>query len=149
MATEAWTWTSHSWRLERYWLIHKHFSCTFTSTWDDRYKYEAHMHKAIKGLRGFSFWDPVPRFHFQPPNFHWSAPRFACTVVIRCLHFLLQLALDMWRKLMIEPLQAVLIRMLLNEIKKYVPHTGWAERSYFPKSTFPYLESVIHFFLHW
>lgn len=34
--------------------------------------------------------------------------------------FSLQLALDMWRKLMIEPLQAVLIRMLLNEIKKYV-----------------------------
>ena len=32
-----------------------------------------------------------------------------------------QLALDMWRKLMIEPLQAVLIRMLLNEIKKSVP----------------------------
>lgn len=30
----------------------------------------------------------------------------------------LQLALDTWRKLMIEPLQAVLIRMLLNEIKK-------------------------------
>uniref|UniRef100_A0A669F9J5 Cullin 2 n=1 Tax=Oreochromis niloticus TaxID=8128 RepID=A0A669F9J5_ORENI len=29
-----------------------------------------------------------------------------------------ELALDMWRKLMIEPLQAVLIRMLLNEIKK-------------------------------
>uniref|UniRef100_A0A8C7ZRI4 Cullin 2 n=1 Tax=Oryzias sinensis TaxID=183150 RepID=A0A8C7ZRI4_9TELE len=28
-----------------------------------------------------------------------------------------ELALDMWRKLMIEPLQAVLIRMLLNEIK--------------------------------
>jgi hypothetical protein len=26
----------------------------------------------------------------------------------------------MWRKLMIEPLQAVLIRMLLNEIKKLV-----------------------------
>uniref|UniRef100_A0A3Q0T925 Cullin 2 n=1 Tax=Amphilophus citrinellus TaxID=61819 RepID=A0A3Q0T925_AMPCI len=31
-----------------------------------------------------------------------------------------ELALDMWRKLMIEPLQAVLIRMLLNEIKKPV-----------------------------
>ncbi|KPP60656.1 cullin-2-like [Scleropages formosus] len=28
-----------------------------------------------------------------------------------------ELALDMWRKLMIEPLQAILIRMLLNEIK--------------------------------
>ncbi|KAI4806531.1 hypothetical protein KUCAC02_017351 [Chaenocephalus aceratus] len=28
-----------------------------------------------------------------------------------------ELALDMWRKLMIEPLEAVLIRMLLNEIK--------------------------------
>uniref|UniRef100_A0A3Q2PVJ3 Cullin 2 n=1 Tax=Fundulus heteroclitus TaxID=8078 RepID=A0A3Q2PVJ3_FUNHE len=28
-----------------------------------------------------------------------------------------ELALDMWKKLMIEPLQAVLIRMLLNEIK--------------------------------
>ncbi|XP_030623336.1 cullin-2 isoform X2 [Chanos chanos] len=28
-----------------------------------------------------------------------------------------ELALDMWRKLMIEPLQTVLIRMLLNEIK--------------------------------
>ncbi|XP_036378433.1 cullin-2 isoform X2 [Megalops cyprinoides] len=28
-----------------------------------------------------------------------------------------ELALDMWRKLMVEPLQAVLIRMLLNEIK--------------------------------
>uniref|UniRef100_A0A673BZ77 Cullin-2 n=1 Tax=Sphaeramia orbicularis TaxID=375764 RepID=A0A673BZ77_9TELE len=28
-----------------------------------------------------------------------------------------ELALDMWRRLMIEPLQAVLIRMLLNEIK--------------------------------
>uniref|UniRef100_A0A8C2YWN7 Cullin 2 n=1 Tax=Cyclopterus lumpus TaxID=8103 RepID=A0A8C2YWN7_CYCLU len=28
-----------------------------------------------------------------------------------------ELALDMWRKLMIEPLQGVLIRMLLNEIK--------------------------------
>uniref|UniRef100_A0A673ZS65 Cullin 2 n=2 Tax=Clupeocephala TaxID=186625 RepID=A0A673ZS65_SALTR len=28
-----------------------------------------------------------------------------------------ELALDMWRKLMIEPLQAVLIRMLLNEVK--------------------------------
>uniref|UniRef100_A0A671YTS8 Cullin 2 n=1 Tax=Sparus aurata TaxID=8175 RepID=A0A671YTS8_SPAAU len=28
-----------------------------------------------------------------------------------------ELALDMWRKLMIEPLQSVLIRMLLNEIK--------------------------------
>ncbi|OXB61484.1 hypothetical protein ASZ78_000196 [Callipepla squamata] len=30
-----------------------------------------------------------------------------------------ELALDMWRKLMIEPLQAILIRMLLREIKKY------------------------------
>ncbi|XP_063159508.1 cullin-2 isoform X3 [Candoia aspera] len=29
-----------------------------------------------------------------------------------------ELALDMWRRLMIEPLQAVLIRMLLREIKK-------------------------------
>lgn len=29
----------------------------------------------------------------------------------------------MWRKLMIEPLQSVLIRMLLNEIKKYVSPT--------------------------
>lgn len=29
-----------------------------------------------------------------------------------------QLALDMWRKLMVEPLQNILIRMLLREIKK-------------------------------
>lgn len=29
-----------------------------------------------------------------------------------------QLALDMWRKLMIEPLQPMLIGMLLKEIKK-------------------------------
>ncbi|KAL8164974.1 UNVERIFIED_CONTAM: Cullin-2 [Gekko kuhli] len=29
-----------------------------------------------------------------------------------------ELALDMWRRLMIEPLQAILIRMLLREIKK-------------------------------
>lgn len=29
-----------------------------------------------------------------------------------------ELALDMWRKLMVEPLQAILIRMLLREIKK-------------------------------
>ncbi|MBN3311157.1 CUL2 protein, partial [Amia calva] len=31
-----------------------------------------------------------------------------------------ELALDMWRKLMIEPLQTVLIRMLLKEIKKAI-----------------------------
>ncbi|XP_012497637.1 PREDICTED: cullin-2 [Propithecus coquereli] len=31
-----------------------------------------------------------------------------------------ELALDMWRKLMVEPLQTILIRMLLREIKKYM-----------------------------
>lgn len=29
-----------------------------------------------------------------------------------------ELALDMWRRLMVEPLQAILIRMLLREIKR-------------------------------
>ncbi|KAM6422144.1 cullin-2 isoform 1-T2 [Rhynochetos jubatus] len=39
-----------------------------------------------------------------------------------------ELALDMWRKLMIEPLQAVLIRMLLREIKNpSTPPTRQAE----------------------
>lgn len=33
-------------------------------------------------------------------------------------NFSWQLALDMWRKLMVEPLQTILIRMLLREIKK-------------------------------
>lgn len=39
---------------------------------------------------------------------------------------------------MIEPLQAVLIRMLLNEIKKYVfhSHTRWATRNYFLNMAF-------------
>ena len=32
-------------------------------------------------------------------------------------NFSWQLALDMWRKLMVEPLQTILIRMLLQEIK--------------------------------
>ncbi|MEQ2168111.1 hypothetical protein GOODEAATRI_011076, partial [Goodea atripinnis] len=45
------------------------------------------------------------------------------------------LALDMWKKLMIEPLQAVLIRMLLNEIKKYAPHT-LSTQKYFSFSGF-------------
>ncbi|XP_026546437.1 cullin-2-like [Notechis scutatus] len=35
-----------------------------------------------------------------------------------------ELALDMWKRLMIEPLQTVLIRMLLCEIKKLVPGRG-------------------------
>lgn len=47
--------------------------------------------------------------------------RFCDNIIV---YLSLQLALDMWRKLMIEPLQAVLIRMLLNEIKKYVSHTS-------------------------
>ncbi|XP_033376400.1 cullin-2 isoform X1 [Parus major] len=39
-----------------------------------------------------------------------------------------ELALDMWRKLMIEPLQAILIRMLLREIKNpSTPSTRQAE----------------------
>ncbi|XP_035173856.1 cullin-2 isoform X1 [Oxyura jamaicensis] len=39
-----------------------------------------------------------------------------------------ELALDMWRKLMIEPLQAILIRMLLREIKNpSAPSTRQAE----------------------
>uniref|UniRef100_G3NAD6 Cullin 2 n=1 Tax=Gasterosteus aculeatus TaxID=69293 RepID=G3NAD6_GASAC len=42
-----------------------------------------------------------------------------------------ELALDMWRKLMIEPLQDVLIRMLLNEIKKYVNRTAPDEYVWF------------------
>uniref|UniRef100_A0A8I5QKN3 Cullin 2 n=1 Tax=Homo sapiens TaxID=9606 RepID=A0A8I5QKN3_HUMAN len=38
-----------------------------------------------------------------------------------------ELALDMWRKLMVEPLQAILIRMLLREIKKVLLcHPGWS-----------------------
>lgn len=39
-----------------------------------------------------------------------------------------ELALDMWRKLMIEPLQAILIRMLLREIKNpSTPSSSQAE----------------------
>uniref|UniRef100_A0A8C9G525 Cullin family profile domain-containing protein n=1 Tax=Pavo cristatus TaxID=9049 RepID=A0A8C9G525_PAVCR len=42
--------------------------------------------------------------------------------------FLTLLALDMWRKLMIEPLQAILIRMLLREIKNpSTPSSSQAE----------------------
>lgn len=58
----------------------------------------------------------VPRSRFFRSTIHSA---FAYMVSF-CVS--IQLALDTWRKLMIEPLQAVLIRMLLNEIKKYVPH---------------------------
>lgn len=122
-------------------LVHKKkMSSTFTLSHVLSLLSEGVESTFIDWLR--DWWDSLSGTLYPGQQFlQWATPTYS-KICLHCCdvlsHLLFQLALDMWRKLMIEPLQSVLIRMLLNEIKKYVFHTRWATRNifFFLKCTF-------------